>query len=270
MTISMAAPVIASARVTAAALIAACGVLIAGCETSGGLTSQYVGGDDRFYQYGNFCGAGWPEYPPENTPQQNVAFIETLQPVDDLDRACRAHDRCYFQFGADNPQCDAMFGEMLRDPLGGAAGELLFASPGAFLENDFSAKCANLAAEMLIAVAQFKQEDFVQRLGDDREFATTMGLLVGFNALRNMSAGFPEAPGLCFFKPEQVANTEPAASSALQSAARGVGMGLVMSLTDYEYFPPATQDSLAAGLLALAAARAAAEKAEAEAQASGQ
>ncbi|MGD2133278.1 MAG: hypothetical protein PVI23_10830 [Maricaulaceae bacterium] len=254
------------ARRLAAGLAAAAGcVAAAGCETTGGgLTSQYFGGGEsgRLYQYGNFCGGGWPEYPAENTPAENVAFIATIEPVDDLDRACRAHDRCYWQFGADNPECDAMFGEMLRDPLGGAAGELLFASPGAFLDNEFSGQCANLAAEMLIAVAQFKQEDFVSRLTNDDQFATTMGLLVGFNALRNVSAGFPETPGLCFFKPEQVTSVEPAASTALQSAARSAGMGLAISLQDYEQFPPADQSSLAAGLAALSILRAAAEASE--------
>ena len=250
-----------TARRAGALLVAAASLVAAGCETTNGsLTSQYLGTQDgRFYQYGNFCGPGWPEYPPNNTAADNIAFIDAIEPVDDLDRACRAHDRCYWQFGADNPQCDEMFAALLRDP---GATDYLYAMPNSFLENDYQAQCANLAAEMLTAVAQFKQESFFQQLSDDSDFAAATGLLLGFNALRNISAGFPPVPGLCFFNDQQLSGTGASANSYLQAAAQSAGYSGV-SLSSFERFTPADQSSLASGLAALAALTASADEAAA-------
>lgn len=254
-----------------AALTLLAGSGLSACATTGGgsVTSPYFQTADGYlYKYGNFCGPGWPNYPAGNTPQQNIALLDSIEPVDDVDRVCRAHDRCYFEFGADNPQCDQMLAQLLRDQ---SMGTTLMATGSSFLQNEFNGQCANLAGEILTAVGQFKQGDYITTLANDEEARNTALLLTGFNAVRNMAAGFPQTPGLCFFNDTQRSTAMTPAEAALLAAASAAASGKGVSLTSFEPFFPADDSDLAAGRAALAALQAAAsESSGAVSPASGQ
>jgi hypothetical protein len=230
-------------RLGAAAALSAGASLAAGCETVQGLgvTSPYVNLDGYAYKYGNFCGAGWPNYPEGNTPEQNIVFLEGIQPLDDVDRVCRAHDRCYFEYGADNAQCDQMLAELLRDQ---SQTQLMLASGASFLDNEYNGKCANLAGEILSAVGQFKQAQTYTSIADNEEARNQLLGQMGFNAIRNMAVGFPEVPGLCFFNDNQLSSSSSPATQALLAAAQ-LASSQGVSLTSFEPFFPATEDSLA-------------------------
>jgi hypothetical protein len=255
------------ARIGASVLLLA-GSGLSACATAGGsLTSPYLNtADGYFYKYGNFCGPGWPNYPSDD-PQENIAFIDTLEPVDDIDRVCRAHDRCYFEFGADNPQCDLMLAELLRDH---SQAQLVIATGNSFLPNEFNGQCANLAREILTAVGQIKQGDLISdlagRAGEDAQ-NTAIAQLV-FSGLRGAAAGWPEVPGLCFFSDDQRASSGSGATQALLAAASSGGLSAPSSFASFEPFFPASEASLAPGRSALIRRRealAAAEAAAAEA-----
>jgi hypothetical protein len=247
-----------TARLGAALSLLGLAAFASGCETTGGvgLTSQYVNtADGYFYKYGNFCGAGWPNYPEGATPQQNIAMIDGIEPVDDIDRVCRAHDRCYFEYGADNSECDKMLAELLRDHSMGAT---LLATGSSFLNNEFNAQCGNLAGEILTAVGQFKQGDYIASLAQDETARQNALGLMGLNALRNVTAGFPKTPGLCFFNDNQRAQAMSPAEAALYAAA-SIASAQGVNLTSFEPFFPADESSLAAGRAALLALQAAAD-----------
>lgn len=252
----------AAARLGSALALLGLAAFAAGCATTGGggLTSQYVNtADGYFYKYGNFCGAGWPNYPEGNTPEQNIALLDGVEPLDDIDRVCRAHDRCYFEYGADNAQCDKMLAELLRDH---SMGTTLMSTGSSFLQNEFNGQCANLAGEILNAVGQFKQGDYIASLANDQEARQNAMLLQGFNAVRNLAAGFPQTPGLCFFNDDQRATATTPAEAALFAAA-SMASAQGVSLTSFEPFFPADDSSLSAGRAALMALQAAAQVADA-------
>jgi hypothetical protein len=50
-----------------------------------------------FWSYGNYCGAGYP------------STSYGIAPVDDLDRACKAHDMCYTIWRRSDSACDFVF-----------------------------------------------------------------------------------------------------------------------------------------------------------------
>ncbi len=238
-----------------AALTLLAGTGLSACATTGGgsVTSPYFQTADGYtYKYGNFCGPGWPNYP-DGTPQDKIAFLDGIEPVDDVDRVCRAHDRCYFEFGADNAQCDKMLAELLRDH---SMGTTLMASGSTFLTNEFNGQCANLAGEILTAVGQFKQGDYIASLANDEDARNQAMLLTGFNAIRNMAAGFPQTPGLCFFNDTQRSTATSPADAALFAAA-SLASSQGVNLTSFEPFFPADDSDLAAGRAALAALQAA-------------
>jgi hypothetical protein len=232
------------------------GAGLGGCETTGaGFTSPYLNTTDGyFYKYGNFCGPGWPAYPAGNSSAQQIALIDSMEPVDDIDRVCRAHDRCYWQYGQNNEQCDLMLAELLRDHTKGG---YLVSTGTSFLSNEFSGQCANLAGEILTAVGQFKRGDFIAGMvGDDQaaqDARTEAAVLLGFNAVRNLASGWPEVPGLCFFNDDQRATAADPATQALLAAASAVAssFGAPSSLASFEPFFPASDASLAAGRSAL-------------------
>jgi hypothetical protein len=247
-------------RLGAAATLLAGVTLAAGCETVQGLgvTSPYVNLDGYAYKYGNFCGAGWPNYPEGNTAGQNIAFLDGIEPVDDVDRVCRAHDRCYFQYGADNSQCDQMLAALLRDQ---SQNQLMIATSASFLDNEFNGKCANLAGEILSAVGQFKQAQTYTSIADNEDARNQLLGQMGFSALRNMATGFPEVPGLCFFNDNQRATASSPATQALYAAAQ-LASSQGVDLTSFEPFFPADDGSLAAGRKALMALDGASEAAQ--------
>ncbi len=155
-----------------------------------------------------------------------------------------------------------MLAELLRDH---SMGQYLVATGDSFLQNEFNGRCANLAGEILTAVGQFKQGSYLATLAGDDDTARNEALaLLGINALRNFAGGWPEVPGLCFFNDEQRASVESAALQALLAAASGSSSGFSSpsSLASFEPFFPASDSSLAAGLMALELLRGEREAAE--------
>lgn len=85
-----------------------------GCATTS-VTSPYLNPDDgKIFKYGNFCGPSFPRFEGETDLVKREEKLLSSTPVDDIDRACRAHDLCYEFFGHDNTSCDRMLENLLR------------------------------------------------------------------------------------------------------------------------------------------------------------
>lgn len=65
------------------------------------------------FRYGSFCGPGWPVGQMTSSPQQRIRNLQTIEPVDDIDRMCQFHDLCYARYGDDNQHCDYMLAILL-------------------------------------------------------------------------------------------------------------------------------------------------------------
>jgi hypothetical protein len=141
-------------------------------------------------------------------------------------------------------------------------GTTLMAGGSSFLQNEFNGQCANLAGEILTAVGQFKQGDYISSLANDEDARNEALVLTGFNVLRNMAAGFPETPGLCFFSDDQRTQAMSPADAALYAAA-SLASASGQNLSSFEPFFQTSDADLAAGRAALAALQAAAAAAAA-------
>jgi hypothetical protein len=75
------------------------GLAIAACTLLVGCISQLP-------VHGSFCGPGWPRTLP-------AAEFAALEPIDDVDAVCKAHDACYIERGYFEEECD----EALIDAL---------------------------------------------------------------------------------------------------------------------------------------------------------
>lgn len=62
------------------------------CGCAGMTTPQ---SDGFSWRYGNFCGQDHP--PTSGTQQEQLAQLRAIEPWDDIDRACQAHDICYVE-----------------------------------------------------------------------------------------------------------------------------------------------------------------------------
>lgn len=99
----------------------ACQTLV-GCATNP-MVSPYVNPEEgKVFKYGNFCGPSYPKFSEKYSTDitfsgllSREAKILSTSPVDDIDRACRAHDICYDFFGHDSSRCDATLSLLLRD-----------------------------------------------------------------------------------------------------------------------------------------------------------
>ncbi len=166
---------------------------------------------DLLYKYGEFCGPGVPDLPAASTAsaltsdgQMSVRLrtLLSMQPVDDIDAACRAHDICYELFGHDNDGCDKMMAELAElSPLGEESTSDT-SDPSYTLEQ----QCILQSFEVGNTVAYYK------RRKSDREAQTMqtvllpmVGILAGVDATVRMSGvalwGYPDAPGQCFYQP---------------------------------------------------------------------
>ena len=57
------------------------------------------------WAWGNFCGKSYPDLG-TGTPEERLAALLAIEPVDDIDAACREHDRCYLEHGMHALRCD--------------------------------------------------------------------------------------------------------------------------------------------------------------------
>lgn len=61
------------------------------------------------YRYGNFCGPMLPvgliDIPKDEFTRRGK-FIADIEPLDDIDEACKVHDLCYERYGHDTVFCD--------------------------------------------------------------------------------------------------------------------------------------------------------------------
>jgi hypothetical protein len=57
------------------------------------------------WAWGNFCGKSYPDLG-GGSPEEMLAALEAIEPVDDIDAACRDHDRCYLERGLHTLACD--------------------------------------------------------------------------------------------------------------------------------------------------------------------
>jgi hypothetical protein len=62
-------------------------------------------GEGLAWAWGNFCGKSYPDLG-AGTPAERLAALEAIEPVDDIDAACREHDRCYLERGMHALACD--------------------------------------------------------------------------------------------------------------------------------------------------------------------
>lgn len=157
---------------------------------NGGNFSQYhnpkAGG---FYHYGNFCGPGVPR-PEKVRTEENFAYFQALKPVDDLDRACKAHDLCYIRYGSDTLLCDLAYGGLLY---------------GYFRElgTPKDQKCTRLREELHTLVdVKLNHENAYMTLVMMPVSLITAGTAGLGSFVRNTASskyGFPEQPGSCFF-----------------------------------------------------------------------
>jgi len=66
------------------------------------------------WSYGRFCGPGEPNV--ENlSKKEAIAKLESTEPDDDIDAACKAHDMCYANHGYFNYECDKKLLKTLSD-----------------------------------------------------------------------------------------------------------------------------------------------------------
>lgn len=63
-------------------------------------------GEEGFPIHGNFCGPNVPTVPEYKTKEEKVAGLKKIKPIDDIDKACQAHDICYIKHGYFNTDCD--------------------------------------------------------------------------------------------------------------------------------------------------------------------
>lgn len=63
------------------------------------------------WAWGNFCGKSYPDLG-GGSREQRLATLATIAPRDDIDAACRDHDRCYLEHGMHTLGCDD---ELVRD-----------------------------------------------------------------------------------------------------------------------------------------------------------
>lgn len=77
----------------------ACLIVVVGCASN---TDQAQRSISRFY--GNFCGAGHPNV--NGTGRQALDALSEIEPLDDIDRACKHHDICYTAYAAHAATCD--------------------------------------------------------------------------------------------------------------------------------------------------------------------
>ncbi len=119
--------------------------------TSADQALERAGANFNLFQYGRFCGAGWPTGMTERvdgeTGQERkarrLANLDMLHdragPVDHIDAICYAHDYCYDTIGRDTALCD--YGMMAT----------LFDSMARFEKRPGGDACANLLMDMAIA-----------------------------------------------------------------------------------------------------------------------
>lgn len=84
-----------------ALIVILCATTISGCS---GLQMQ--SGSEPIWKYGNFCGKGHPSIDPRLTPSAQIAQLQRIQPIDDVDRACQLHDICYTAASGPTGICD--------------------------------------------------------------------------------------------------------------------------------------------------------------------
>lgn len=178
-----------------------------GDHTGMRLTSPYLRPSEGiFYHYGNFCGAQFPSFPEGESVEARIRIINSLRPVDSIDRACKGHDLCYEMHGHDEDFCDNLFfyalnqmapneGSLARatlTPLGNWQGDTLLVDA-----------CIHLIHEMENGVVFLKPRRVYNgnedsgRLG--RQRAAGLGI-VGLGMATDVVdalAGFPSRPGLC-------------------------------------------------------------------------
>ena len=127
------------------------------------------------FKYGCFCGAGHPDI--RHSSGRSVAdlslpermeLIEAyyrIQPIDDIDAACQAHDVCWVMHGRPLLQCNDQFRRMI-DFLEDKFTEL----PASGRPTDLSTKCGFLANNMSFATTSFMEaaDDFAPTVAGQR------------------------------------------------------------------------------------------------------
>lgn len=208
---------------------------LASCA-SGPVGSRYLQpNEEDVYAYGEFCGPRYPNlraYDPNTQIRERIEAIVDIQPMDDIDRVCKAHDLCYERFGHDNLHCDKVLNTLLKTGLtelnyvytGSSQSDGSFSLGSVVNEERSSAKadrrCENLALEISNGVNVFKSAEGSFGEGESRaaKSAFTIGMLaVGtYDMVNSMSkdeaaktnlpnvfdvAGggvYPDEPGQCY------------------------------------------------------------------------
>jgi hypothetical protein len=83
------------------ALVALGSMLLAGCVQ---LPTRPEGAG-LAWAWGNFCGKSYPDLG-NGTTEERLTALLAIEPVDDIDAACRDHDRCYLEIGMHALRCD--------------------------------------------------------------------------------------------------------------------------------------------------------------------
>ena len=89
-------------------------------------------GRDAAWAWGNFCGRNYPQVEGDDAATRRAA-LQAIEPRDDLDAICKAHDLCYVEHGQHALRCD--------DDLSRSAFTIRF-------EGENRRACARLADQM--------------------------------------------------------------------------------------------------------------------------
>ncbi len=165
-----------------------------------------------FYRYGTFCGPGVPDLTGVSGAPARLAAITALAPVDDIDRACKAHDVCYEKFGHDRLACDGVIVALTTSwnlrPFEGNEYE--------------SGACVNQAHEIANAFVYGKEGGAnAEEIAARAQLKESLGGMVvasGALLLLNARYGFPTAPGQCALRPQIRAEREANALGELRKA----------------------------------------------------
>ncbi|MCF6292608.1 MAG: hypothetical protein L3J04_04350 [Robiginitomaculum sp.] len=194
-------------------------ILLIGCTTQSLVTSKFYKPEENVvYRYGNFCGA---YHPKRLNGADNIAFFQQLKstkPIDDIDRACQAHDICYVTTKMDWSTCDSLLQRSLnpydyavvddrlnlitypQSPPKPTGTEVIVTAFEKIKGSENSHyKCANLAKEISYAFSfKYKQADKISSVAN--VISTPLSVGWGLEKLvGSVSYGFPEQAGGCFF-----------------------------------------------------------------------
>ena len=136
------------------------------------------------FRYGCFCGAGWPalDLPSTRTAGESskdqkdrlIAKYYSIQPIDDIDAACQAHDVCWTFHGGPRAECNEQFRKAMDHMF-----ETFLRAPSTFTIS-LDDRCRWLAADLGTANDFFMESQYAEGKGDP---SLSLGRFLAFPSL---------------------------------------------------------------------------------------